>query len=65
MPQMDGIEWHEGEEAGMGDILKFILEFNSIVGFERPQFWKRLQALFQNALNRRTRNQGTGVVPAL
>lgn len=62
---MDGIEWHEGEEVGMGDILKFILEFNSIVGFERPQFRKRLQALFQNALNRRTKNQGTGVVPAL
>ena len=65
MPQMDGIKWHEGEEVGMRDILKFIVEFNSIVGYERPQFRKCLQALFQNALNRRTGNQGTGVVPVL
>ena len=38
MPQTDDIGWHEEKEVGMGDIMKLIVEFDSILDFERPQF---------------------------
>ncbi len=49
----------------MGELLELIVEFNSILDFESSQFWKRLGTSIQDTFNRRARDQGTRVVPAL
>ena len=62
---MDGIKWHEWKEVSMGELLELIVEFNSILDFKSSQFWKCLETSIQDTFNRRARDQGTRVVPAL
>jgi hypothetical protein len=62
---MDGIKWHEWKEVSMGELLELIVEFNSILDFESYRFRKCLETFIQDTFNRRAKDQGTRVVPAL
>ncbi len=65
IPQTDGIEWHEWKEVGMQELLELIVELNSILYGKSSQCRKCLEASIQDMFNRWSRDQSSGVVPAL
>jgi hypothetical protein len=65
IPQADGIERYEWKEVGMQELLELIEELDSILYGKSSQCQKCLEASIQDMFNRRSRDQSSGVVPAL